>query len=200
MTPAPALGLMCARRRASSFNLTRGGPLAPPASSLTATPEPATVQSTATPLAALPVAAKAAAAPPPAAAVTAAQSVPALDPFPEEDENELSSTSSTSSHTGTSANCAHAQASSSIFGPELDEDSARLAEYFKGLGPKPSDSEWDICAQIAHATKNRQQNTPRWPGFLLLLLELLQQQVPHSTTCCRFVRNLLLQKLQKQLY
>ena len=113
MTPAAALGLMCARRRASSFNLTRGGPLAPPASSLTATPEPATLQSTSTPLAALPVAAKAAAAPPPAAAVTAAQSVPALDPPPEEDENELSSTSSTSSHTGTSANCAHAQASSS---------------------------------------------------------------------------------------
>ena len=64
-----------------------------------------------------------------------------MDPLPEEDEHELSSTSSTSSHTGTSTNCA--EASSSSFGPELDEDTARLAEYYKSLGPMASDSDLD---------------------------------------------------------
>ena len=124
MTPAPAL--TCARRRAGASNLSRAGASnlsrAAPVAPTSATPEP-----TATPLAAPPVAAKAAA----AAAITAAQSVPAMDPLPEEDEHELSSTSSTSSHTGTSANCAEA---SSSLGPELDEDTARLAEYCKSLG------------------------------------------------------------------
>lgn len=46
--------------------------------------------------------------------------------------------------------------------------------------------------------KQREQakNIPRWPGFLLLLLKLLQQQVPYGTTRCHFVSNVLLQKLQ----
>ena len=138
MTPAPAL--MCARRRAGASNLSRAGASnlsrAAPVAPTSATPEP-----TATPLAAPPVAAKAAA----AAAITAAQSVPAMDPLPEEDEHELSSTSS---HTGTTANCA--EASSSSLGPELDEDTARLAEYCK--------STWqNFCS-----TQQGEQYLPSW--------------------------------------
>ena len=49
----------------------------------------------------------------------------------------LSSSSTSISPTGKGAN--FAQASSGSFGPELDEDSARLV-FFKSLGPMESDS------------------------------------------------------------
>ena len=71
---------------------------------------------------------------------------PALDPLPEEDEHERSSnssTSSTSSHTGTSAGCPQASSSNLSLGFELDEETARLAEYYKCLGPMPSDGDSD---------------------------------------------------------
>ncbi len=62
--------------------------------------------------------------------------------IPKVDEEELSSSSSSSSSpNGKGASIA--QASSSSLGPELDEDSARLIEYYKALGPMQSDSESD---------------------------------------------------------
>ncbi len=102
---------MCARRQPLPFSLSRAGPaagpVAAPAEPTSVPPRPTTVEATVTPSAAFPVAAKDASASPPAAAITAANPAPALDPLPEEDEDELSS-SSTSSHNGTGAICAQA--------------------------------------------------------------------------------------------
>ncbi len=132
---------MSARRQALPFSLGRAGlaagPVAPPAAPTSGFPRPATV--TMDPTATPPVAAKAATAPPPPAATAAVKSIPAM--IPEEGEEELSSSSTSSSPTGKGAS--FAQASSSSFGPELDEDSARLIEYYKALGPMQSDSDSD---------------------------------------------------------
>lgn len=86
-----------------------------------------------------PMTAKADTAPPPPPATAAVKLIPAM--ILEEDEEELSSSSTSSSPTGKGAS--FAQASSSSFGPELDEDSARLIEYYKALGPMQSENDSD---------------------------------------------------------
>jgi len=135
----PALHSMSARRQALPFSLGRAGPaagrIAPPAAPTSGFPRPATI--TMNPTANPSVTAKAATAPPSPAATAAVNSVAMI---PEEDEDDLFSSSS-SSPTGKDAS--FAQASSSTLGPELDEDSARLVEFYRSLGPLQSDSDSD---------------------------------------------------------